>query len=279
MSELDPNNCCVGLGANPDRDGIVTLDACIMNSEHQCGSVLALERIKHPISVARRVMEKTPHVVLTGSGAQQFALSQGFPLESGELSEHASKSYQNWLQKSEYRPQINIEKQNQPPKSTVVPANEAAPKKMDGGEFNHDTIGVIAIDAKGNLSGACTTSGMAFKMRGRIGDSPLIGAGLYVDNEIGGATSTGVGEEVIRNVGSFLVVELMRQGYSPEEACKEAVMRIIRKKPETAKQIQVGFLALNKKGQFGGYAIQKGFSFAVCNQNDQKQLIKSPSYY
>ena len=117
------------------------------------------------------------------------------------------------------------------------------------------------------------------KMHGRVGDSPIIGAGLYVDNEIGGATSTGVGEEVIRNVGSFLVVELMRQGYLPEEACKEAVMRIIRKKPETAKPIQVGFLALNKKGQFGGYAIQKGFSFAVCDQNDQKQLIKSPSYY
>jgi N4-(beta-N-acetylglucosaminyl)-L-asparaginase len=119
---------------------------------------------------------------------------------------------------------------------------------------------------------------MAYKMHGRVGDSPIIGAGLYVDNEVGGATSTGVGEEVIRNVGSFLVVELMRQGYPPEEACKEAVMRIIRKKPNTAKEIQVGFLALNKKGQYGAYAIQKGFSYAVCDDNDQKLLVKANSY-
>ncbi|MGB4398713.1 MAG: isoaspartyl peptidase/L-asparaginase, partial [Daejeonella sp.] len=148
-----------------------------------------------------------------------------------------------------------------------------------GNKFNHDTIGMLAIDAKGNLAGACTTSGMAFKMHGRVGDSPIIGAGLYVDNEYGAATSTGVGEEVIRNVGSFLVVELMRQGYSPEEACKEAVMRIIKKKPGTAKDIQVGFLAINKKGEYGAYAIQKGFSFAVCDKKDQKQLYKGISYY
>lgn len=278
MSELDPNNCCVGLGANPDRDGIVTLDACIMNSEHQCGSVLALERIKHPISVARRVMEKTPHVVLTGSGAQQFALSQGFPLESGELSEHASKSYQNWLQKSEYRPQINIEKQNQTPKATVVPANEAAPKKLDGGEFNHDTIGVIAIDAKGNLSGACTTSGMAFKMRGRIGDSPLIGAGLYVDNEIGAATCSGLGEEVIRCCGSFLVVEYMRQGLHPTQACKKAVERILSKSKLKPSDYQVGFIAINKKGEFGSYSINPDFDYTVTNPKLTHQKRESASY-
>ncbi len=138
---------------------------------------------------------------------------------------------------------------------------------------------MLAIDSKGNLSGACTTSGMAFKMSGRVGDSPIIGAGLYVDNEIGGATSTGVGEEVIRNVGSFLVVELMRQGFSPEDACKEAVMRIIKRKPEIAKNIQVGFLAINKQGKYGAYAIQQGFSFAVCNKQNQSLLIKGKSYY
>ncbi len=276
MSELDPNNCCVGLGANPDRDGIVTLDACIMNSEHQCGSVLALERIKHPISVARMVMEKTPHVVLTGSGAQQFALSQGFPLESGELSEHANKSYQDWLKKSEYRPVINIEKQNQAPKNTVVP--EAAPKKLDGGEFNHDTIGVIAIDAKGNLSGACTTSGMAFKMRGRIGDSPLIGAGLYVDNEIGAATCSGLGEEVIRCCGSFLVVEYMRQGLHPTQACKKAIERILSKSKLKPSEYQVGFIAINKKGEFGSYSINPDFDYTVTNPNLTHQKHESASF-
>jgi len=276
MSELDPNNCCVGLSANPDREGIVTLDACIMNSEHQCGSVLALERIKHPISVARMVMEKTPHVVLTGSGAQQFALSQGFPLESGELSEHANKSYQDWLKKSEYRPVINIEKQNQAPKNTVVP--EAAPKKLDGGEFNHDTIGVIAIDAKGNLSGACTTSGMAFKMRGRIGDSPLIGAGLYVDNEIGAATCSGLGEEVIRCCGSFLVVEYMRQGLHPTQACKKAIERILSKSKLKPSEYQVGFIAINKKGEFGSYSINPDFDYTVTNPNLTHQKRESASF-
>src|SRR5690554_6599803 len=150
---------------------------------------------------------------------------------------------------------------------------------IENQQYNHDTIGMLAIDQQGNLSGACTTSGMAFKMHGRVGDSPIIGAGLYVDNEVGAATSTGVGEEVIRSVGSFLVVELMRQGYSPEEACKEAVSRIIRKKPDVAKNIQVGFLALNKKGQYGAYAIQNGFSYAVCNAQRNDLLISGKSYY
>jgi len=148
-----------------------------------------------------------------------------------------------------------------------------------GGKYNHDTIGMLALDAKGNISGACTTSGMAFKLHGRVGDSPIIGAGLFVDNEVGGATSTGVGEEVIRNVGSFLVVELMRQGYHPEDACRMAVERIIKKKPETSKHIQVGFLAINKKGEHGAYALQKGFEYAVCNAKQQDLIIKGKSAY
>lgn len=267
MSELDSNNCCVGLGANPDRDGIVTLDACIMNEQHQCGSVLALERIKHPISVARSVMEKTPHVVLAGEGAQQFALSQGFPLESSELSPHAKLNYENWLKKSEYRPQINIEKnETNPNKNEIQP-----PKKLDGGEFNHDTIGVIAMDAHGNLSGACTTSGMAYKMHGRIGDSPLIGAGLYVDNEIGAATCSGLGEEVIRCCGSFLVVEYMRQGLHPTIACKKAVERIVSKSKLKPADYQVGFIAINKKGEFGGYSINPNFDYTVTNPSFQNE--------
>ena len=265
VPEADPNNPTVGIGGYPDRDGKVTLDACIMDEFGNCGSVAALQNIVHPISVARLVMEKTPHVMLVGDGALQFALQQGFK-EENLLTPESEKAWKEWIKKSDYKPQINIE-------------NKFRPNKLPGNKFNHDTIGMLAIDAKGNLAGACTTSGMAFKMHGRVGDSPIIGAGLYVDNEYGAATSTGVGEEVIRNVGSFLVVELMRQGYSPEDACKEAVMRIIKKKPGTAKEIQVGFLAINKKGEYGAYAIQKGFSFAVCDKTDQKQLYKGNSYY
>lgn len=266
VPEADPQNQSVGLGGLPDRDGRVTLDACIMDEFGNCGSVAALEYILHPISVARRVMEKTPHVMLAGDGALQFALEQGFKKEN-LLTAKSEKAWKEWLKTAKYEPQINIENKL------------FSPNKLPGNQYNHDTIGMLAMDAAGNLSGACTTSGMAYKLHGRVGDSPIIGAGLYVDNEAGGAVSTGVGEEVIRNVGSFLVVELMRQGYPPEEACKEAVMRIIRKKPQTAKSIQVGFLAINKKGKYGAYAIQKGFSFAVCDQADQALLIKSSSYY
>jgi N4-(beta-N-acetylglucosaminyl)-L-asparaginase len=260
IPEADLNNHTVGKGGYPDRDGHVTLDASIMDEQGNCGSVAALEDITHAISVARLVMEKTPHVMLVGDGARQFALEQGFKKEK-LLTPEAEKAWKEWLKTAKYKPVINIE------------------NKMPGGQYNHDTIGMLAIDAKGNISGACTTSGMAFKLRGRVGDSPIIGAGLYVDNEVGGATSTGVGEEVIRNVGSFLVVELMRQGYSPQDACKEAVKRIIKKKPETAKEIQVGFLAINKKGEHGAYAIQKGFSYAVCDARNQELLIKGESFY
>jgi N4-(beta-N-acetylglucosaminyl)-L-asparaginase len=262
IPEADMKNHTVGRAGYPDRDGKVTLDACIMDEFGNCGSVAAMENIAHPISVARLVMEKTPHVMLVGDGATQFAVEQGFKKEK-LLTPESYTAWQKWLKTAKYSPVINIEnKQHRP-----------------GSKYNHDTIGMLAIDAKGNISGACTTSGMAFKLHGRVGDSPIIGAGLYVDNEVGGATSTGVGEEVIRNVGSFLVVELMRQGYSPEDACKEAVNRIIKKKPETAKEIQVGFLAINKKGEYGAYAIQEGFSFAVCDSKQQDLLIPGKSFY
>lgn len=263
-------NCCVGLGANPDRDGFVTLDACIMDEFYNCGSVAFLERIKHPISVARRVMEKTPHVMLVGSGAQQFAIAEGFPLEEQKLSPDAQKTYENWLKKSEYKPIINIEnKGNHGP---------FAPAQLESGEWNHDTIGMVAMDAKGNLSGSCTTSGMGFKMRGRLGDSPIIGAGLFVDNEIGACTATGQGEDVIRVAGSHTVVELMRQGLSPEAACKKAIERIVKIKKEKAKDIQVAFIALNKKGQVGSFALHKGFSYAV-KSNDIEKLVNAKSWF
>ncbi|RZK87214.1 MAG: glycosylasparaginase [Pedobacter sp.] len=269
VPEADESNQSVGYGGLPDRDGKVTLDACIMDENGNIGAVLALEHIKHPISVARKVMEKTPHVMLAGDGALQFALEQGFKKEN-LLTPSSEKAWKEWLKEAKYQPVMNIENKLY---------DKVAPQKLPGNQYNHDTIGMIAMDAKGNLSGACTTSGMAYKLHGRIGDSPIIGAGLFIDNEIGGATSTGVGEEVVRTVGSFLVVELMRQGYSPEEACKEAVMRIIKKKPETAKNIQVGFLAMSKKGEYGAYAIQQGFTYAVCDSIKQDLVIKGKSYY
>ena len=259
-------NCCVGLGGYPDRDGIVTLDSCIMDERSNCGAVAGLERIKHPVSVARKVMERTPHVILVGAGAQQFALENGFPLESKDLSEDAKKAYAEWLKKTEYKPVINIEN-----RKTNGPF---APDFFDDGSPNHDTMGLVAMDSSGNLSGAVTTSGMAFKLHGRVGDSPIIGAGLFVDNEVGAATSSGVGEEVIRICGTHLVVEFMRQGDSPERACKRAVERIVKRDKEKAKTLQVGFLAVNKKGEYGAYAIQKGFVFSV-KSNNENQVHKS----
>jgi N4-(beta-N-acetylglucosaminyl)-L-asparaginase len=259
-------NCCVGLGANPDRDGFVTLDACIMDEFYNCGAVAFLERIKHPISVARRVMEKTTHVLLVGEGAQQFAISEGFIVEPQQLSEPAKKAYKNWLQKSEYKPVINVERNNK--------TSYTVPQKINN-EWNHDTIGMIALDANGNLSGSCTTSGMGFKMRGRVGDSPIIGAGLFVDNEIGAAVATGQGEDVIRIAGAHTVVELMRQGLPPEAACKAAIERIVKIKGSKAKDIQIGMLAINKQGAYGGYALQKGFNYATCYADDKNLLIDS----
>lgn len=239
IPEADPKERSVGYGGRPDRDGRVTLDACIMDENANIGSVACLEYIKHPISVARAVMEKTPHVMLVGDGALQFAVSQGFKKEN-LLTEESEKEWKEWLKDSKYKPIANIE--------------------------NHDTIGMIALDVNGNLSGACTTSGMAFKMHGRVGDSPIIGAGLYVDNEIGAATATGHGEEVIRISGCHLVVELMRQGKSPQKACEEAVARIVKltkNRNKDLKDIQVGFIALNKAGEYGSYCIQGGFNYAV----------------
>lgn len=248
LVEDDPNERSVGFGGRPDRDGKVTLDACIMDENANIGSVACLENIKNPISVARAVMERTPHVMLVAEGALQFAISQGFKKQN-LLTPESEKEWKDWLKTSEYKPVVNIE--------------------------NHDTIGMIALDKNGDLSGACTTSGMAYKMHGRVGDSPIIGAGLFVDNEIGAATATGQGEEVIRTCGAHLVVELMRQGKSPQQACEEAVRRILKlvlNRKKDPKDIQIGFIALNKNGESGGFCLQKGFNYAV-QDNSGSQLI------
>jgi N4-(beta-N-acetylglucosaminyl)-L-asparaginase len=253
--ESDPEERSVGYGGRPDIDGHVTLDACIMDEFSNIGSVAFLQHIVNPISVARAVMEKTPHVMLVGEGALEFALNQGFKKEN-LLTEKSELEWREWLKTSNYLPKVNIE--------------------------NHDTIGMIALDNYGNLSGACTTSGMAYKMHGRIGDSPIIGAGLYVDNEVGAATATGHGEEVIRVVGSHLVVELMRQGKSPADACKEAVELIYKKLVIRGKNIentQIGFIAINKFGDFGAFALQKGFNYAIYDSEKGNRLIEVESLF
>lgn len=240
VEEANKDGQSVGIGGLPDREGNVTLDACIMDHYGNCGSVVYLKEIKHAISVARMVMEKTPHVMLAGDGAKKFAISMGFQKEN-LLTEKSKKDWIKWKQNEEYKPIINIE--------------------------NHDTIGMLVIDKNKNISGGCTTSGLAYKMEGRVGDSPIIGSGLFIDNEVGGAVATGLGEEVLKTVGSFLVVELMRQGYSPNDACKIAIERIVKKPGNNYKNFQVGYIALNKKGETGSYSIQKGFSMTQYDKN------------
>ena len=244
IPEGDPENTSVGLGGFPDRDGKVTLDACISAPDGKCGSVSFLQHIVHPVSVARKVMEDTPHVMLSGEGALEFALEKGFK-KTNLLTPKAENAWKEWLKKSDYQPVINIE--------------------------NHDTIGMLAIDKNGDIAGACTTSGLAFKMHGRVGDSPVIGAGLFVDNSVGGAVATGLGEAVMRIAGSAIVVELMRHGHSPEDACREAVNRIIANEKEPEK-LQVGFLALNKKGEYGAFAIHPGFNFALKTGTENRMI-------
>lgn len=237
--ELDPRERSVGLGGRPDRDGVVTLDACIMDHLGNAGSVCGLENIATPISVARAVMEKTPHVMLVGAGARKFALEQGFVAED-LLVEESRREWQEWLKDADYKPIANIE--------------------------NHDTIGMIGIDAQGRLGGGCSTSGMAFKMHGRVGDSPLIGAGLYVDGAVGACTATGHGEEVIRTVGAFRVVHGMSQGLSPQAACQaavEAIAEFFRRRGRDWSETQIGFIALNRQGETGAYALRPGFNYAV----------------
>lgn len=241
VPEADPEVITVGYGGIPDSKGKVTLDACIMDEKGRAGSVSYLQHIKHPISVARLVMEKTPHVMLSGKGALEFALDNGFKKEK-LLTPKMKEAWKKWKKENrEFSSKINIENQ-----------------LLE----NHDTIGMLAIDKEGRISGACTTSGMGYKMPGRVGDSPIIGAGLFVDGEVGGVVATGTGELVMKTLGSFLVVEMMRGGMSPSEACEQAVKRIAKKIPDYQEH-QVGFIALNKLGEYGSFCIQPGFNFAV----------------
>ena len=250
VCEADPDNRSVGYGGLPDREGHVTLDACIMDAKSNCGSVSFLQEIKHPIAVAKKVLQETSHVMLSGKGAQDFALSQGF-LKENLLTPESKKDWEEWLKKSKYKPVINME--------------------------NHDTISMLVLDENGDLSGGCTTSGAAWKMHGRVGDSPIIGAGLFLDNDVGAAAASGLGEAVIRTAGSAMVVELMRQGKSPFEACKEIVERIYNKHKnhKDMDYLQVGFIAVNKNGEHGGYSLRSGFNFAVYDSENGNRMEDS----
>ncbi|MER3498668.1 MAG: glycosylasparaginase, partial [Chitinophagaceae bacterium] len=264
VPEADPKDNSVGYGGLPDRDGKVTLDSCVMDEFGNCGAVMALEHIMHPVLVARAVMESTPHVQLVGEGALQFALSLGFKKEN-LLTPESEKAWKQWLKTSKYDPNETIREFK---KSTEQ--KQEFPEPWPAAKLNHDTIGMVAMDILGNLGGACTTSGMAYKMHGRVGDSPIIGAGLFIDNEVGAASATGVGEEVVKICGSHTIIEMMRQGKSPEKACREAIRRIVKNKKDKANTLQVGFLAINKKGEHGAYAIQKGFNYCVTTKEGTK---------
>ncbi|HEY3430477.1 MAG TPA: N(4)-(beta-N-acetylglucosaminyl)-L-asparaginase [Cyclobacteriaceae bacterium] len=252
VPEADPKDTSVGYGGLPDRDGKVTLDACIMDEKSNCGSVAFVQGFMHPISIARAVMEKTPHVMLVGKGAEQFALSQGFKKEN-LLTKESEKAWKEWVKKSEYKP------------------------FHDPGQ--HDTIGILALDTNGNLSGACSTSGMAYKMHGRVGDSPIIGAGLFVDGDVGAATATGVGEEMIRIAGSHTIVELMRQGRTAQEACEEAIRRVVKKHGEKSKDLHVAFLALSNTGKIGAYSTTNTFVYTITTLDKNNIVVRSASYY
>lgn len=257
VPEADAANHSVGLGGYPDRDGHVTLDAVIMDDRGNTGAVAALEGFVHPISVARRVMEKTPHVLLVGGGARQFAIEQGF-VPTNLLTPEAEATWREWLEKAKYKPIANIENQR-------------------GSILNHDTLGILACDAQGRLAGACTTSGMAFKLHGRVGDSPLVGCGLMVEPEVGAATSSGVGEEVIRIAGTARVVSSMRMGMNPTAACREAVVHILKLRGEAVKGEQVGFLAVDRLGRAGAYALLPGFTYAVTDHAGKTSIHASES--
>ncbi|GEM73790.1 asparaginase [Sphingomonas aquatilis NBRC 16722] len=262
VPEADPENHSVGYGGYPDRDGHVTLDAVIMDDAGGVGAVAALEDTVHAISVARRVMEKTPHTFLVGEGATRFARDQGFP-KVDLLTPPAEKAWREWLKTSQYTPVANIE-------------NRRAPL---GGALDHDTIGLLARDASGRMAGACTTSGMAFKMRGRVGDSPQVGSGLYVEAGVGGATSTGLGEEVTRIAGTARVVASMRAGLSPQAACEEVVKHIAKLRGDAIKGVQVGFLALSPQGEVGAFCLLPGFTYAVTDAAGRTVVRKGRSLF
>ncbi len=263
VPEADPTNHSVGYGGYPDRDGRVTLDAVIMDDAGHVGAVAVLEDVVHAVSVARAVMERTPHTLLAGEGATRFALANGFPKQK-LLTPEAEKAWRDWLKTAHYQPEANVE-------------NRIGGTGVRGDARNHDTIGLLARGPDGRLAGACTTSGMAFKIHGRVGDSPQVGSGLFVEAGVGGATATGLGEEVTRIAGTARVVASMRAGLSPEAACREAVEHIARLRGDAIKDTQVGFLALSADGRVGAFSLLPGFTYAVTRGTAPTEVRPAPS--
>lgn len=254
VTESDPTNRSVGLAGIPNAAGIVQLDACIMSGPgHRGGSVGAVSGFQHPISIARGVMERTKHVMLVSEGAESFAAQHGY--ERGpKVSAKEKAAWKKWLKEE----------------AAKVQAAKAESKL----KRNHDTIALIALLPDGNVFGGCSTSGWGYKLPGRLGDSPILGSGLYVDNEVGAAGATGLGENVMRYCGSFLVVEFMRQGLHPQDACIETIKRIARLDPKGF-DLAINFIALDKQGRFGAAGTGTGFEYAVTT-NAFSKVVQSP---
>ena len=241
--ESDASYHSVGFGGTPNADGVVQLDACIMDHRYNAGSVAAIEEIAHPISVARMVMERTKHVMLAGAGARKFALEQGMEAIA-MLTEDRRQKWETWLKTQE---EMSLDE-------------------------SHDTIALVARSADGTLSGGCSTSGWGYKLAGRVGDSPIIGSGLYVDGQVGAAGATGLGENVMRYCGSFLVVDLMARGASPQEACIETVLTMGRKDPLPLKEMSLNFVAVDRHGRHGGAGSDAGFQYSVTTREGSQVI-------
>lgn len=264
VAEDDPDVLSVGFGGLPDERGVVTLDAAIMDWRARIGSVICVENIHNPISLARMVLEDTEHTILAGDGAYEFAIKNGFKAEN-LLTPESIRRFHEWkLTKSTKPEEIHTND------FKIIESKHDKLKNINEDGF-HDTIGMVAIDKDGQVSASCTTSGIAWKLHGRVGDSPIIGSGLYVDGEVGGAASTGRGEECIRACGSFLIVEMMRNGKSPADACKIACERVYKLNLLSSINrdhvFQVGFVALNVMGEYGAFSIRDGFQYALQNES------------
>jgi L-asparaginase/N4-(beta-N-acetylglucosaminyl)-L-asparaginase len=250
--ESDPEVLTVGVGGYPNEAGVVQLDAMLMKgSTLDAGAVGALEEIENPIAVARRIMERTRHVYLVGAGAQAFAVEEGF--ERRDLrGDRAQARWSQWVDETGGRSPMRI------------------------GDDNHDTVGAIGVDGSGEVVAGVSTSGLAFKIPGRVGDSPLVGAGGYADAEVGAACATGVGEEVIRTCGSFAIVEAMRNGQSPQQAAESVLRRLVRRRGDQLGDSQVAYIAMRRDGEIGAACLRPDFEYFIRRGGTTERVRVAP---